>query len=145
MISIIILDQKIKIELQIKRYSKRISIVDCSLYLFNIFYCFGKPIIKLYTNTGHKFLPDGPDCRGRSLSRAGFEMLINDLEVEIGIDNNYILKMQKINEKREVLKNKEKKRREMAKHRYIEALLQKQHIDDNKKKTIHFLFFKDIK
>jgi hypothetical protein len=24
-------------------------------------------------------------------------------------------------------------------------LLQKQHIDDNKKKTIHFLFFKDIK
>jgi RNA recognition motif-containing protein len=43
--------------------------------------------------------------------------------------------MQEINEKREeVLKNKEKIRREMAEHRYIEAMLQKQHIDHIRKK-----------
>jgi hypothetical protein len=64
------------------------------------------------------------------------ENLSNALrEVEIGIDNNYIIKMQEINEKREeVLKNKEKIRREMAEHRYIEAMLQKQHIDHIRKK-----------
>jgi RNA recognition motif-containing protein len=64
------------------------------------------------------------------------ENLSNALkEIEIGIDNNYIMKMQEINEKREeVLKNKEKRRREMAEHRYIEAMLQKQHIDYTTKK-----------
>lgn len=64
------------------------------------------------------------------------ESLSNALsEAEIGIDNNYILQMQQINEKRkEVLKNKERRRLEMAEHRYLEAMLERQQIEERKEK-----------